>query len=80
MTTQHVWRSTYNNEGSSFVAIFLLLMKEKKGGHQTLEADGGVFQGLRSGTCSKEWSETGIMEPVRPNGRETGLGFQSGGG
>lgn len=45
-----------------------------------MEADGGVFQGLRSGTCSKEWSETGIMEPVRPTGRETGLGFQSDGG
>lgn len=50
------------------------------GAHQTLGVDGDVFQGFRSGTCSEEWSGTGIMEPVRPNGREAGLGFQSDGG
>lgn len=53
--------------------------REKKA-HLSFVANGGVFQGLRSGTRSEEWSGTGIMEPVRPNGRKAGLRFQPDGG
>lgn len=47
------------------------------GGHQR---SGGrksfSFFGFSSSTWRKEWSGTGIMEPGRENGRETGLRFQ----
>lgn len=38
------------------------------------------FFGFSSSTCGEEWSDCGRMEPVRPNGRETGLRFQPDGG
>lgn len=39
------------------------------------------FFGFGSGsTCGEEWSDCGRMEPVRRNGRETGLRFQPDGG
>lgn len=41
---------------------------------------GAFSKGPGAGTCSEEWSDTGSLEPVRPNGRETGLGFQADGG
>lgn len=39
-----------------------------------------LFFGFSSSTCGEEWSDCGRMEPVRPNGRETGLRFQPDGG
>ena len=50
---------------------------EGSGGHpseRVEEEEGLKFFGFSSSTWRREWS--GIMEPGRQNGRETGLRFQ----